>query len=219
LSDLDSFLTAIEADPADDMLWLVFADWLEERGSPISGIIRRAIERKNWYEGFGLISRTLGYRGLQLLACDAVEPLLPVLERDHPRLTAPRRLVEAVRDDPNDGRRLRILQTEVSDSIPYGRVTWEGEYPNPWLAWSVACCLEKFYEKPRESCISSARAMAFQKMDAATLPSRVDPDELNSVIFTFIESHRDPIEIELRRLSARAIGRHFIAKADETADP
>ena len=123
MSDLDSFLTAIEADPADDMLWLVFADWLEEQGSPIAGLVRRAIERENWYEGFGLISRTLTFRQLQLLACDAVEPLLSELEQDpwirrltrdgEPRQGAPMRLIEAVRNDPTNGRRLARLQTEV----------------------------------------------------------------------------------------------------------
>jgi uncharacterized protein (TIGR02996 family) len=227
VSDLETFLASIEADPADDLLWLVFADWLEEQGSPISGLVRRAIERENWYEGFGLISRTLPFRQLQLLACDAVEPLLSELEQEpFPRIqiltrhgksrqTAPIRLIEAVRNDPTNGRRLARLQTEVSYAIPHG--LWDG-FRNPWLAWSVARCLEKFAEMPRKSCISAARAMAFQKVDVATLPTRIRHDDLNFVNFTTIEGHRDAIQDELRRLASRAIGRHFLAKAAEEAN-
>jgi uncharacterized protein (TIGR02996 family) len=97
VSDLNSFLTAIEAEPLDDTLWRVFADWLEERGDSMADLMRSTIERQNWQEGYDRVSRKLSFRSLQLLACDSVEPLLPVFERRYPEDRAPRRLVETLR--------------------------------------------------------------------------------------------------------------------------
>jgi uncharacterized protein (TIGR02996 family) len=37
----ESFLQAIRADPADEAPWLIYADWLEERGDPRAALYRR----------------------------------------------------------------------------------------------------------------------------------------------------------------------------------
>jgi uncharacterized protein (TIGR02996 family) len=39
--DDEVFLGAIRADPADEALWLIYADWLEERGDPRAALYRR----------------------------------------------------------------------------------------------------------------------------------------------------------------------------------
>jgi uncharacterized protein (TIGR02996 family) len=36
----EPFLRAILADPADDAPWLIYADWLEERGDPRAALYR-----------------------------------------------------------------------------------------------------------------------------------------------------------------------------------
>jgi uncharacterized protein (TIGR02996 family) len=38
-----AFLNALAAEPADDATWLVYADWLEERGDPRADILRSAV--------------------------------------------------------------------------------------------------------------------------------------------------------------------------------
>ena len=42
--DERGFLTALEEAPADDTTWLVYADWLEERGDPRSEYLRLTID-------------------------------------------------------------------------------------------------------------------------------------------------------------------------------
>jgi uncharacterized protein (TIGR02996 family) len=37
------FLNALTAQPADDATWLVYADWLEERGDPRADFLRSAV--------------------------------------------------------------------------------------------------------------------------------------------------------------------------------
>lgn len=44
MNDRDSFLQAIRANPDDDHLRLIYADWLEERGDPRGEFIRVQIE-------------------------------------------------------------------------------------------------------------------------------------------------------------------------------
>src|SRR5437762_96441 len=44
MSDRDSFLRAIRANPDDDTLRLVFADWLDEHDDPLGQLIRVQIE-------------------------------------------------------------------------------------------------------------------------------------------------------------------------------
>jgi uncharacterized protein (TIGR02996 family) len=39
--DDEAFLRAIRADPADDAPWLIYADWLEERGDPRAALYRQ----------------------------------------------------------------------------------------------------------------------------------------------------------------------------------
>jgi uncharacterized protein (TIGR02996 family) len=48
MTDLDGFLNAIKAEPADDGLWLVFADWLEERFDPAASEVRMVVETGGW---------------------------------------------------------------------------------------------------------------------------------------------------------------------------
>jgi uncharacterized protein (TIGR02996 family) len=41
MSDDEAFLQAIRADPADEAPWLIYSDWLEERGDPSAALYRR----------------------------------------------------------------------------------------------------------------------------------------------------------------------------------
>jgi uncharacterized protein (TIGR02996 family) len=46
----EPFLRAILADPADDAPWLIYADWLEERGDPRAALYRN----RRWSNGVGV---------------------------------------------------------------------------------------------------------------------------------------------------------------------
>jgi uncharacterized protein (TIGR02996 family) len=50
-SDFDAFVKALEKDPADDGLRLIFADWLEENGSPNRAeYLRVNVERRKLHK-------------------------------------------------------------------------------------------------------------------------------------------------------------------------
>jgi uncharacterized protein (TIGR02996 family) len=45
------FIDAIRANPNDLTLWLVYADWLEERGDPRAEQIRNEVQSITWAKG------------------------------------------------------------------------------------------------------------------------------------------------------------------------
>ena len=104
VSDLDSFLNAIDADPTDDMLWRVFADWLEERGDPASGPIRQAVEQGDWDGCRDFLFLSLDRPRRLLADCDCVERVLPLFEAVYPEDPSPRRLLETLRRKGPDAR-------------------------------------------------------------------------------------------------------------------
>ena len=48
MSDQERLLDTIEVEPTDDLLWLVFGDWLEENGDLLASEVRRAVEVGEW---------------------------------------------------------------------------------------------------------------------------------------------------------------------------
>lgn len=61
--------------------------------------------------------------------------------------------------------------------------------------------------------------MAFSKLAPEDLPTRVREDELAFVSFAMAESDQGAIEIKLRRLVARSVGRQFLARSTNPANP
>jgi uncharacterized protein (TIGR02996 family) len=97
VSDLESFLASLEAEPADDALWLVFADWLEERGDPLASAVREAVEVNSWYRLREDLLQQLDRRTLRLVGSELVEKILPLFERRYPDDRSPRVLLESAR--------------------------------------------------------------------------------------------------------------------------
>jgi uncharacterized protein (TIGR02996 family) len=99
MTDHDAFLAALEANPADDFAWLAYADWLEEQGDALAGVLRGGIESRvwlRWHWRYDLM-RPFGRRRRQLLACDCVERVLPLFEGRYPDDLRPRQFIEAIR--------------------------------------------------------------------------------------------------------------------------
>jgi uncharacterized protein (TIGR02996 family) len=102
MTDHDAFLAALEANSGDDFAWLVYADWLEEQGEGLAGVLRGAIESGLWTHWTWRqdLFRPLDQRRLQLLACDCVERVLPFFERLYPDDRRFREFLEALRCEP-----------------------------------------------------------------------------------------------------------------------
>ena len=67
MDERDGFLAAIEEEPEDTTVKLVFADWLEEHGDPRSELLRREVEIAEvlgWRNVHGILSAQLFYGSL-----------------------------------------------------------------------------------------------------------------------------------------------------------
>jgi uncharacterized protein (TIGR02996 family) len=126
VTDHESFLTAIEAELADDALWLVFADWLEERGDPASEPIREAVERGDWDGCRDSLFRSLDRPRRLLAECDCVERVLPLWEAKFPHDPSPRRLLAAFRREGPDAR-VKRTRAALDRSCRFANRDWNGE--------------------------------------------------------------------------------------------
>jgi uncharacterized protein (TIGR02996 family) len=96
VTDLESFLTALEAEPTDDTLWLVFADWLEERGDSTSSEVRKLVEAGGWARFRKGLLGTFPDDRAQRIGWECRSRLLPMYEALCPQDTAPRVFIETM---------------------------------------------------------------------------------------------------------------------------
>lgn len=162
MTDHDSFLDAIEDDPGDDARWLVFADWLEERGEPLVQSFRDLAGGEPRRIYLGTYLDALGDRPSQLLACDGVERALPGFEEHYPDDRSLRRLLEIIRH-PRKGNRLRVLHSKAIRSRDIARADESRDkerYRFAFWTANLACLL---IGHPRYVCEESVAMIALSR--------------------------------------------------------
>ena len=113
MSEEQSFLDALAADPADDLTRLVYADWLDDRGDCRAGYVRLVCE----------LARTPEGDMLESPAGDALIALSPVLDADWQAAAGSRFEVALVEFSPQD----RNLLVEALMWLTGVEVPWDVE--------------------------------------------------------------------------------------------
>ena len=111
MSEEQSFLDALAADPADDLTRLVYADWLDDRGDPRAGYLRLVCE----------LARMPEADMLESAAGDALIALSPVLDPHWQSAAGSRFEVALVEFSPQDRNQLvEALMRLTGVEVPWG---------------------------------------------------------------------------------------------------
>jgi uncharacterized protein (TIGR02996 family) len=174
VSDINSFLAAIEAEPTDDALWLVFADWLEEHGEPSASDLRDNVEKRSWRFAHWSYSYKLDARSRQLLACDCLERALPCFERCYPNDRALRRFLEFTRH-PIKGNQSRKLHARVVRSLETAARDMDGDKSRYFLAHNTALLARDLVKNPDDCCWWSVSVVALSRsQEQASGPTTIE---------------------------------------------
>jgi uncharacterized protein (TIGR02996 family) len=121
LTDALPFLDALESDPGDDSLWLVFSDWLEEHAVPrLPERVRDAVGSATWGRFRLEEFRALDVPSRRLVACDILERILPIFEARYPDEVGVRHYLDRLRGptQPSQHTHFNSAQhTAYSDSL------------------------------------------------------------------------------------------------------
>jgi uncharacterized protein (TIGR02996 family) len=192
-------LLAIESNPTDDLVWLVFADLLEEWGEPLSRVLRETLEDQTWSLCRCHLFLQLDGRQRRLLACDCVERVLPLFEISYPADARPRQLVEALRQ-AESGPRVEEASAAVSEAI---RVAERDARRNPARFLAARKAVQSsglIDEKPNLACLAAAETQVVH---------RFGPEVLAAPLGKFRPEWREACHAEFRWQVARLLRYRF----------
>jgi uncharacterized protein (TIGR02996 family) len=199
MSDQEMFLRAIESNPTDDLAWIAYADWLEERGDSLYQTLRETLEAGTWIGCREELFRKLSPQSRRLLACDCVERVLPLFEARYPADARPRQLIETLRRYAT-GKRVATAIAAIVGAREVAALDAQREPERYLAALRAAQMAELAAENPSLACLNAAFTQAI---------GRFGPDVLYAPFRDFLPAWRRAVDDECRWQVSRLLRYHF----------